>query len=363
MPSYSSISDFTTSLNSLPPDVDKILTFCTETSCSDLFIKVGEKAQIYRYGIMYTTNAIIDEISWYNFANKAITSELNTAYVREKMVDFSYSINKNGKSYRYRVNAGYSVGKNIATFRMISNNLPSFQSLKIDNNTADLLNEAFSRKQGISLLVGATGSGKTSTLAACINSFSSGYNNRTELPLKDAHMITLEDPIEYIYPSKPSTRITQKELGKDFMSFELGIKSALREHPTHILVGETRDRKTISALVEASRTGHSVISTFHTSSVSDTVSRLYSYLAGENQDVMFDLVTNLNFVMAQKLIKGRKGYTLDTEYMYFVDQIKKILVEAIYKDQNVATVIEKLMKNEQLLKAGLCHGWKSERKR
>lgn len=363
MPSYSSISDFTTSLKNLPPDVDKILTFCTETSCSDLFIKIGEKAQIYRYGIMYTTNAVIDEISWYNFANKAITSELNAAYVREKMVDFSYSINKNGKSYRYRVNAGYSVGKNIATFRMISNNLPSFQSLKIDNNTADLLNEAFSRKQGISLLVGATGSGKTSTLAACINSFSSGYNNnKAELPLKDAHMITLEDPIEYIYPSKSSTRITQKELGKDFMSFELGIKSALREHPTHILVGETRDRKTISALVEASRTGHSVISTFHTSSVSDTISRLHSYLAGENQDVMFDLVSNLNFVLAQSLMKSRKGYTLNYEYLFFADQIKKILVEAIYKDQNVAQVINKLMVNEQLFKSGICQGWKYPKK-
>lgn len=350
-------SSFSTLVKSLPPNIDDMLKFCSKNNCSDLFIKVGEKSFIERYGMMYQTQVPIDIIEWNNFTNRAISSELNTVYVRQKMVDFSYSVGK----FRYRVNAGFSTGSNIAVFRMITERLPSFQSLKIDEDTVNLLNKAFSMKQGISMIVGVTGSGKTSTLAACINSFSSGYGGRVELPLKDAHLITMEDPIEYVYPSLPSTRIIQKELGKDFESFDLGIKAALREHPTHILVGETRDRDTIRALVEASRTGHACISTFHTNSVSDTISRLYSYLAGENQDVMFDLISNLNFILAQNLIKGRKGYTLNYQYMFFTEQIKKILVEAIYKEQNVAVVIEKLMKNEQLLKIGLCHGWKIER--
>lgn len=352
-------SSFSSSVKALKPRIDDLLIFCSKNNCSDLFLKVGEPPFLYRYGVMYQCQLPLDIIEWNNFTNKAISSELNATYVRQKMVDFSYTV----KGFRYRVNAGFSTGKNIAVFRMITDRLPSFQSLKIDEGTAELLNRAFSLRQGISLLVGVTGSGKTSTLAACINSFSSGYGGRTELPLKDAHLITLEDPIEYLYPNKPATRIVQKELGKDFMSFELGIKSALREHPSHVLVGETRDKETIRALVEASRTGHSVISTFHTGSVSDTISRLYSYLAGENQDVMFDLVSNLNFILAQNLIKGRTGYTLNYQYMFFTDDIKKILVEAIYKEQNVANVIEKLMQNEQLLRSGLCHGWKIERKR
>lgn len=349
--------EFNTAVKSLPPDANKMLEFCTENGCSDLFLKVGEPSMIYRYGILYQTQAIFDEIAWNKFANAAITSELNARYVRDKMVDFSYAHPQ--KHYRYRVNAGFSVGKNIATFRMITNKLPSFQTLKVGKDVSSLLEKAWSEKQGISLMCGATGSGKTSTLAACINSFSSGYNGKENLPLKDAHLITLEDPIEYIYPTLSSTRIIQKELGKDFMSFELGIKSALREHPTHILVGETRDKNTISALVNASMTGHSTFSTFHCSTVSETMSRIHSYLTGENQEIMFDLVSNMNFILCQRLIKGRKGVTLSYQYMFFIDEIKKTLTEALYKNLNVPRVVDNLMTNESLIKAGICSGWKN----
>lgn len=346
--------DFTTGVRTLGQDIDEQLIFCTKNGCSDLFVKVGEPATIYQYGIIYNTLHPTDEIAWNNFANKAITSEQNAKYVRDKMLDFSYEAN----GLRYRVNCSFSQGQKIATFRMISDKLPTFNSLKLDDNVVALLERAFSQKQGISMLVGATGSGKTSTLAACINSFSAGFGSRKELPLKDSHMITLEDPIEYIYPSTGSTLITQKELGRDFMSFELGIKSSLREHPTHMLVGETRDKETIRALVECSRTGHSCLTTFHTSSVSDTLARIYSYLAGENQDVMFDLIANLNFILCQQLIKSRKGYKMRYQYMFFTEQVKKVLVEAIYRNKNIPNTVENLMKNEQLLKANLCSGWK-----
>lgn len=348
------MADFTTEVRAQGQNIDKLLSFCTRNNCSDLFIKVGEPAMMYRYGILYQTLHPTDEIAWNEFANRAISSELNTKYVRQKMVDFSYEVG----SSRYRVNCGYSTGKHIASFRMISDKLPSFSSLQLDDNVVGLLDRAFSSRQGISLLVGATGSGKTTTLAACINSFSSGYGQRRELPLSDAHLITLEDPIEYIYPTLSSTRIIQKELGRDFMSFELGIKAALREHPTHILVGETRDKETIRALVEASRTGHSCISTYHTSSVSDTLARMYSYLSGENQDIMFDLIANLNFILCQNLMKGRKGYRLNYQYMFFSEPIKKVLVQSIYKNKNIPSVVDSLMENQKLIQAGLCAGWK-----
>lgn len=351
------MSDFTTDVRTLSQDIDKLLVFCTKHNCSDLFIKVGEPAMIYRYGILYQTLKPTDEVAWRYFSEKAISSELNAKYVRQKMVDFSYQIDK----YRYRVNCGFSTGKNIAVFRMISERLPSFESLKLDDNVVNLLTKAFSEKQGVSLLVGPTGSGKTSTLAACINSFSANANSNNNLPLKDAHLITLEDPIEYLYPTLSSTRIIQKELGNDFMSFDLGIKSALREHPTHILVGETRDKETIRALVEASRTGHSCISTYHTSSVSDTLARMYSYLSGENQDIMFDLVANLNFILCQRLIKGRKGYKLNYQYMFFTEEVKKVLTESIYKNLNIPNVVNRLMQSEAMLSAGLCHDWQNNK--
>lgn len=348
------MEDFAQKVLGVKPDIDAMLTLATQAGCSDLMVKVGSPAYFYRYGMMYQTRCVIDSRAWSIFQKKAISSEQNAKYVREKMMDFSYELGK----YRYRASAGYSGGANICTFRMISEKLPSFESLGLSRDVQTLLNRAFAEKSGISMLVGATGSGKTSTLAACINSFSSVRGGSDlSFPLKDSHLITLEDPVEYIYPSKPSTRIVQKELGQDFRSFELGIKQALREHPTHILVGETRDRETIRALVEAARTGHSVLSTFHTSSVPDTIARLYSYLAAENMDVMYDLVSNMNFIMAQELIKGRKGYRLRYQYMFFNPAITKVLMKAISEGKNIPRTMGALLKNENLIKAKLVSDW------
>ena len=351
------MADFRTQASALGQDINAMLVFCSQNDCSDLFVKVGEPAQIYRYGVMYQTGRVTDQIAWNTFAKLAITSEENASYVREKMLDLSYQIGE----YRYRVNCGFSTGQNIATFRMISARLPSFSSLKLDTNVVSLLSEAFSKRQGVTLLVGPTGSGKTSTLAACINSFSQGYGAKRDKPLSDGNLITLEDPIEYLYRTLPNFRVTQKELGRDFMSYELGIKSALREHPTHILVGETRDKETIRSLVEASRTGHACISTFHTSSVSDTISRLSSYLVAENRDILFDLIANLNFVLCQRLNRNRTGtsYILSYEYMFFDEVVKKTLAKAVYADHNVARTVDAIIMDESLVKRGRCHSWQA----
>lgn len=346
--------DFTTGVRTLGQDIDEQLIFCTKNGCSDLFVKVGDPATIYQYGIIYNTLHPTDEIAWNNFANKAITSEQNAKYVRDKMLDFSYEVGK----YRYRVNCSFSQDKKIATFRMISDKLPTFSSLKLDDNVVTLLKRAFSQKQGISLISGATGSGKSSTLAACINEFSRGRDPI----LGNKHIITLENPIEAMFPSTEHTLIHQKELNKDFMSYELGIKSSLREHPTHIIVGEIRDGNEIRASIEAARTGHSVLSTFHTDSVSSTISRLYAYLSGTNNDIMFDLIHNLNFVMCQKLSNAGRGhkYRLSYQYMFFSDSIKKVLVDSLYKGKNIANTTDKLMMNQSLINTGLSSGgWKT----
>lgn len=337
----SSLSDFERRLYSLDGNINKILKFASETKCSDVFIKVGEAPAFYKQGFIYKANKIVDEIEWNEFARVAITSEQNAMYVREKMLDFSYEVGK----WRYRVSAGYSQGKNTATFRMISERLPNFAGLGIDKETIGLLKKAFSARTGILLICGVTGSGKTTTLAACMNEFPNDV-------LKDANIITLEDPIEYTYPSKRQTRIMQKELGIDFASYEHGIKQALREHPSHIQIGETRDLPTINAMVQAAMTGHLCVSTFHTGSVPDTFSRLYSYLNNGNESVLYDLIANLNFIMCQKLIKGRKGYTLDYTYMFLDDQLKDLLAKAVMKGENLSTFVGKLMKNQQLLDRG-----------
>lgn len=347
-------TQFASEVKTLPNDIDEMLKFCTQRKCSDLFIKVGEPPYVYQYGIMYRGQRIVDTITWNKFANKAITSEMNAVYVRTKMLDFQYTVG----DYRYRVNASYSQRANMATFRMMTERLPTFDSLGIDKNVSSLLTKAFSAKQGIVMLVGATSSGKSSTLAACVNTFTNSTIGGRDTPLRDGHLITLEDPIEYIFPSTQSTLIHQKELESDFKSYELGIKSALREHPTALLIQEVRSSDTIKTLIEAVVTGHLCVTTFHSQTVATAIARLYSHLFRENQDVMFDLIRCFNFIIAQELIKGRGGYTLNYQYLFLNETIKQYLIKAIYDGKNIPDTVDNLFKNKKLIDSGLASDWK-----
>lgn len=330
-------------------EINELLIFATENGCSDLYIKLDEQPYLNQYGKLYRvpcypTNRLI----FNDWAKIAISSENNATYVRQKMLDFSYVVP--AKGYRYRASAGFSTNKNTCVFRMIDNSLPTFGQKNIPKDMQALLNKSLSARGGITLLAAPTGNGKTTTIAASINLFS-----EPDMPLDNSNIITLEDPIEYVYESKPSFVIRQKELGKDFKTFALGVKQALREHPSHIMVGESRDAETISVLVEAARTGHSVITTFHTGSVGDTIARLRNYLISTNPEIVYDLIANMNVIICQRLMPAanNKGYQLKYQFMYFTDAIKDLLVEAIDKGKNVPFVIGKLFKNEQLLKTGV----------
>ena len=349
------------------PSIDKLLKFCTEEKCSDLYIKVNDYPYIFRYGKMIKVPCypISDEI-WNKWAGIAISSERNAGYVRQKMLDFQYTlplhsfqspedIDKNGRNneeYRYRVSAGFSEGNKIATFRMITPELPSFKNINYPQEVIDVIKQSMEQKSGIVMLVGETGSGKTTTLAASIHDFSQKGE-----PLDNSMIITLEDPIEYQYPSTSSTRIVQKELGIDFMSFPLGVKQSLREHPTHILCGEIRDEEGISTCVEAARTGHKVMTTFHTGSVSGTISRLYNYLSGDSDNIMFDLIANIDLIVCQRLTADGSEFKLDTQYMFFTDEIKRKLQKVIFEGKNIPMEVDELFNNPKLIEDKICKDW------
>lgn len=343
--------------------IDTLLAFCTEHDCSDLYIKAGTRPHINRHGRMYEVPCMpINDIAWNEFAKVAISSENNAKYVREKMLDFSYSVDVPEDSkysgqlrvFRYRVSAGFSQRRPMATFRMINPVLPSFKRLDFPPQVERALRRSFESKTGIILLTGPTGSGKTTTLASCINDYTK------EGPLENSMIITLEDPIEYVYGMSKNSRIIQKELGIDFKTFSSGVKQALREHPTHILCGEIRDREGINVCVEASRTGHKVITTFHTDDVAGTVSRMYFYLAsGDNtEEAMYDLITHLDFVLCQRLVASPDGgFKLETQYMMFIDEIKKVLQKVIERGGNIPIAISNLFNNEALLKHRVVKDW------
>lgn len=345
------------------PNIDDLLIFCTDHKCSDLYIKCGKQPYISRYGFVYKvpTFEVTNKI-WNEWAKNAITSENNAKYVRQKMLDFSYYIEiKSGDAnkgtlelteYRYRVSAGFSFNRNIAAFRMISLDLPSFKKINFPKSIENILKDIAKKRNGITLFCGPTGSGKSTSLCACINDFTKNGG-----PFENSVFISLEDPIEYVIPETENVNITQKELGTDFKTFEDGIIQALREHPNFINVGETRNRETIEALVNAARTGHSVWSSFHSSNVADTISRLSNYLINTNPEIMYDLISNMNMILCQKLTPSENGFILNTQYMVFTDKIVSYLNTMIEENKNIPSEINKLFKNKDLIKTGLIKDW------
>lgn len=369
------IKDFKRSLqrfDNQTVDVNKMLVFASEFHASDLYVKVGEKPFITRYGVIEKIDSYpLTESFWTKWAEGAINSERNTHYVRRKMLDFSYTIMADTTrkpwrlarpdemtrtdltELRYRVSAGFSKGKNLATFRMISKELPSFRTIDFPEEPFKALKDSFNQPKGIDIIAGPTGSGKSTTMTAAINDFS--------LPLgvmDNSTIISLEDPIEYIHDtSKPHVNIIQKELSQDFLTFDEGITQALREHPNYIIVGEARDKKTIQATVNASLTGHFVITSFHSSDVADTLSRIYNTLAIENPEVMFDLINQTNLILCQRIKTNGEKFDLETQYMVFNDTIKLFLNKHISNGENIHLIMYQLFGNQKLKDLKLIKDW------
>lgn len=192
----------------------------------------------------------------------------------------------------------------------------------------------------------------TTTMAACINDFS-----RPLGPLDNKVLITLEDPIEYIYESTSTVKIVQKELNRDFYSWDLGIKQSLREHPNFVNVGETRDANTILSLGEASRTGHACVTSFHSSDVGDTLSRMNNALQKESPDAIYDLILNMNMILSQKIRPAGTRFKLNTQYLVFTDQVKQYLLNVLEEGKNIRRAVNDLFKNEELLAKGVAKDW------
>lgn len=201
-------------------------------------------------------------------------------------LDMSYGVSGVG---RFRVNVYKNRGTYAAAFRTVISSVPSFESLGL----SDIVKNITSRPRGLILVTGPTGSGKSTTLAAMID-----HINET----RSEHILTIEDPIEFVHKSKKSV-IHQRELGQDTRSFANALKSALREDPDIILVGEMRDIETISLAITAAETGHLVFGTLHTSSASQTIDRIIDvFPEGQQQQIKTQLGGCLEAVFAQTLL-------------------------------------------------------------
>lgn len=279
-------------------DIHELLNLTIKNNASDLHLLPGIPPALRIDGVLrylsnynpLEPNLIADMVF------SLITTEQKDWLLKNKEIDFSFGFG--GGSYgslgRFRANLYYQRGVLSAAFRFLLPNIRTIEELhlpKICNSFSDL-------KQGFILVTGPTGHGKSTTIAAMIN----------EINLKRAcHILTIEDPIEYIYPSGKSI-ISQREMNIDTHSWPQALRSALREDPDVVLVGEMRDPETIASAITIAETGHLVFSTLHTNSAAQSIDRIIdSFPADGQEQIRIQLAATLRGIISQRLLPQIAG--------------------------------------------------------
>ncbi len=264
---------------------------------SDLNLSVGKPPQVEIEGQLRAVPfAGVERLSPYQVELVAMRllrgkRDLTERLLRTGSVDLSYSL---AQKTRFRVNVFSQRGSYSVVLRVIPNKIPTVEELGLPQQ----LNEITQERTGIVLVTGPTGSGKSTTLAALINKM-----NRE----KSIHVITIEDPIEYLYPSLKAT-INQREVGADTENFPLALRAALRQAPKVILVGEMRDVETIATALEASETGHLVLSTLHTIDASKTIDRIVGvFPKNEERQIRTRFSQSFKWIVSQRLVPKKAG--------------------------------------------------------
>jgi twitching motility protein PilT len=297
-------------------DFLKLVKTAVSNGVSDIHIRTNERPCFRIRGDLVPVK--VDAYTYEDVKTCAVlmlkNPKLKASIDTEKELDGSYQI---PKLCRLRYNVLRYQGNMGIILRIIESEIPTTEKLGIPK----VVNKIASAHNGLVLVTGATGSGKSSTLAAMIN-----HVNAT----KPIHILTLEDPVEYIH--KPlKARITQREIGEDTEDFGSALRSALRQDPDIILIGEMRDSETVSIALKAAETGHLVFGTVHTTDALNTIGRLISMFPPEEQDaVRSRIADNLHATISQRLVKtvDGKGRVAALEIMITSPGIKEAISDA-----------------------------------
>ncbi|CAN5373712.1 PilT/PilU family type 4a pilus ATPase [soil metagenome] len=283
------------SLLDVAPIIEQMLLVSEKVS--DLNFSCGQKPQVEINGVLYPASPIgLGKLSAFQTEMIAMSllrdnPDAAAQLVKQRTADLSYALP--GKC-RFRVNIFQQRNSYSIVMRVIPHEIPTFDGLRLPPQLADIANI----RNGIVLLTGPTGSGKTSTLAAIIDRI-----NET----KAYHIVTIEDPIEFLHNHKKST-INQREVGSDTKDFASALRAALRQAPKVILVGEMRDLETAEIALEAAETGHLVLSTLHTIDASKTIDRIVGlYPKNEERIIRTRLAQTFRFIVSQRLIPTADG--------------------------------------------------------
>ena len=294
-----------------------------EEKASDLHITVGLPPVFRKNGSLISSGEV-------NFSQEDTKEMLKGIVEFDKLeefeangeIDFSYEL---PGLCRFRINAYHQQGQVSIAVRMIESKIPAIEELGMPN----VLYTLADKPHGLILVTGPTGSGKSTTLASMID-----YINTT----KAKHIITLEDPIEYVHTHKKSV-VNQREVGSDTLSFANGLRAALRQDPDVILVGEMRDLETISTAITAAETGHLVMATLHTSSAPTTIDRIIDVFPPHQQSqIRIQLANVLQGIVSQRLFvqSDSKGRLAATEVLIQTPSVANLIRnEKVHQLQNV----------------------------
>src|SRR3954469_25366220 len=323
--------------------VDSLLTGMLESAegVSDLLFISGKPPLVEVHGRLsdfpidtpetVLTPALIEQIAGLIMNG---SERLRLEFSNTGSCDCSYAIENLA---RFRVNIYKQNGRHAIVMRKLQSNVPTLDKLSLP----PIFREIVKEKDGIVLLTGGTGTGKTTTLAAMINEL-----NETQ----EIHIVTLEDPIEFFHTHRKAA-ISQRELGKDFPNFADGLRAALRQAPKAILVGEIRDRETLEIAMTASETGHVVFSTLHTVNAGQTINRILGMFSREEeQQVRQRLAATLRYVVSQRLLRKSDWGSLLVSGI--IGSNLRTRETIVYGESENKTFLE-------IIEAGSNHGWHS----
>ncbi|MEZ5460914.1 PilT/PilU family type 4a pilus ATPase [Dokdonella sp.] len=276
-------------------DIGYFLKLMTEKGASDMFLTTGAPVNIKVEGKLYPLGntglpgGMVKKIA-YSLMDEGQVPQF------EKNLELNMAIAVKDAG-RFRINVFKQRGEVGMVIRAIKSEIPTIEQLRLPQLFKDLIMEP----RGLVLVVGATGSGKSTTLAAMID-----HRNQNT----SGHILTVEDPIEYLYRHKKSV-VNQREVGLDTHSYHEALKNAMREAPDVILIGEIRDAETMEAAISFSETGHLCLATLHSNNADQTLERILNFFPeSAHRNILMNLALNLRSVISQRLVMGKDGRRL-----------------------------------------------------
>ncbi len=296
-------------------NIQDLLKLMLEREASDLHLKVGNPPVIRLNGNLHLLNEMprLKREDTVAIASQILNKKQKVEFNENFEIDFAYSVSGLG---RFRCNAFLQRGSVGIVFRAIPRDILTVEELRLPL----VLNQVALEPRGLILVTGITGSGKSTTLAAMIQHINQN---------RDAHIITIEDPIEYMHRDKRSL-VNQREVGGDTKGFSVALRSALRQDPDVILVGEMRDRETIETAITAAETGHLVMSTLHTADAMGTINRIISMFPAYQQgQIRMELAEVLKASLSMRLVRKKdgKGRVPAVEVLLVTDIIRQCILE------------------------------------